>query len=185
MSPLRRRLLFGVPLAVVVAGGTGFYTILRRMQENNYDPHALPSPLIGKRLPTFSLPGANGQQGFSNTDLLSPPRPMLVNWFASWCVPCLQEAPMLAQLAKSGLPIWGIDFEDNAPALKNFLAQNGNPYTRMASDASGLTSINWGVYGVPETYFIDTNGIVRWRYAGALTNDVVANTLNPLLQQYS
>jgi cytochrome c biogenesis protein CcmG, thiol:disulfide interchange protein DsbE len=185
MSPLRRRLLFGVPLAVVVAGGTGFYTILRRMQENNYDPHALPSPLIGKRPPAFSLPGANGQQGFSNTDLLAPPRPMLVNWFASWCVPCLQEAAMLAQLAKSGLPIWGIDFEDNGPALQNFLAQNGNPYTRLASDASGLTAINWGVYGVPETYFIDTNGIVRWRYAGALTDELVNGTLRPLLQQYS
>jgi cytochrome c biogenesis protein CcmG/thiol:disulfide interchange protein DsbE len=186
MSPLRRRLLFGIPLAVVVGGGTGFYTILRRMQENDYDPHALPSPLIGKRPPAFTLPGTAGMQGFSNTDLLAPPRPMLVNWFASWCVPCLQEAPMLAQLAKSGLTIWGIDFEDNAAgALQNFLAQNGNPYTRLASDASGLTAINWGVYGVPETYFIDKTGIVRWRYAGALTDEVVASTLNPLLKQYA
>lgn len=178
--------MFGIPLAVVVAGGEGFYTILRRMQTDNYDPHALPSPLVGKRPPAFNLPGAGGMQGFANTDLLAPARPMLVNWFASWCIPCLQEAPMLMKLAKSGLPIWGIDFEDTAPgAMQNFLNVNGNPYTRLASDASGLTAINWGVYGVPETYFIDKTGIVRWRYAGALTDDVVAARLTPLLQEYS
>ena len=185
MSPLRRRLLFGIPLAVALAGGGGFYTILRRMQENSYDPHALPSPLIGKRPPAFALPGADGMQGFANTDLLAPPQPMLVNWFASWCVPCLQEAPMLRKLAQTGLTIWGIAYQDSAPNLANFLAQNGNPYTRLAADASGLTAINWGVYGVPETYLIDKTGIVRWRYAGALTDDVVTGTLLPLLRQYS
>jgi cytochrome c biogenesis protein CcmG/thiol:disulfide interchange protein DsbE len=185
MSPLRRRLMFGVPLAAVVAGGTGFYTILRRMQNNDYDPHALPSPLIGKRLPAFSLPGLNGGPGFANTDLLAPPRPMLVNWFASWCIPCLEEAQMLNHLAKTGLQIWGITYQDQPANTEKFLATNGNPYTRIAVDLSGLTAINWGVYGVPETYFIDKTGIVRWRYAGALTDQVVANTLNPMLRQYS
>jgi cytochrome c biogenesis protein CcmG/thiol:disulfide interchange protein DsbE len=185
MTPLRRRLMFGIPLAIVVGGGTGFYTILRRMQAQEYDPHALPSPLVGHRPPAFSLPGVDGQMGFANTDFVAPPKPMLINWFASWCIPCLQEAPMLAQLAKDGLPIWGIAYQDKPDALANFLARNGNPYTRLADDASGLTAINWGVYGVPETYFIDKNGIVRSRWAGALTNDVVANELNPLLAQYS
>ncbi len=185
MSPMRRRLLFGIPLAVAAVGGGGFYTILRRMQANDYDPHTLPSPLIGKRPPAFSLPGAGGMQGFANTDISAPPKPMLVNWFASWCVPCLQEAPMLANLAASGLGIWGIAYEDDPQALSQFLAQNGNPYQRLAADADGTTAINWGVYGVPETYFIDKTGIVRWRYAGALTDDVVASVLNPLLARYS
>ena len=185
MSPLRRRLLFGIPLALAVAGGEGFYIILRRMQQNDYDPHALPSPLIGKRPPAFNLPGADGMQGFSNTDLLAPPKPMLVNWFASWCLPCLQEAPMLMKLAKTGLEIWGIAYQDHPKDLANFISTNGNPYTRLAADASGLTAINWGVYGVPETYFIDKQGIVRWRYAGALTDDVVSGTLQPLLQKYA
>ena len=185
MSPLRRRLLFGIPLALTVAAGEGFYVILRRMQENQYDPHALPSQLIGKRPPQFSLPGTNGMQGFANTDLLAPPKPMLVNWFASWCLPCLQEAPMLNQLARSGLVIWGIAYQDTAQNLAAFLAQNGNPYTRLAADASGLTAINWGVYGVPETYLIDKTGIVRWRYAGAVTQDVVNAELNPLLLRYA
>jgi cytochrome c biogenesis protein CcmG/thiol:disulfide interchange protein DsbE len=185
MSPLRRRLLFGVPLAVVVTGGGAFYSILRRMQTGTYDPHALPSPLVGHRPPAFSLPGAAGSPGFSNTDLLAPPKPMLVNWFASWCIPCLQEAPMLDSLAKYGLPIWGINFEDKPGPLADYLAANGNPYQRIAADASGLTAINWGVYGVPETYLIDRTGIVRWRYAGAITQDVVNAELNPLLLRYA
>jgi cytochrome c biogenesis protein CcmG/thiol:disulfide interchange protein DsbE len=181
----RRRLLFAAPLFAVVASGAGFYTILRRMQTQQYDPHALPSPLIGHRPPAFNLPGLNNQPGFSNTDIASPPRPMLVNWFASWCAPCVEEAPMLVQLAKTGLPIWGIAYQDSPAALATYFAQYGDPFSRLATDTSGLTAINWGVYGVPETYFIDRQGIVRWRWAGALTDDVVAQGLNPLLSQYS
>jgi cytochrome c biogenesis protein CcmG, thiol:disulfide interchange protein DsbE len=185
MSPMRRRLLFGVPLAVAVAGGAGFYTILRRMQDDQYDPHALPSPLIGKRPPAFTLPGAAGESGFSNTDLLTPPKPMLVNWFASWCAPCQEEAPMLQKLAASGITIWGIAYEDQPADLAAYLQKYGNPYARVATDQSGLTAINWGVYGVPETYFIDKAGIVRLRYAGALTDEVVKTRLKPLFEQYS
>ena len=92
---------------------------------------------------------------------------------------------MLAKLAASGLTIWGIAYEDDVQALSQFLAQNGNPYQRLAADADGTTAINWGVYGVPETYFIDKTGIVRWRYAGALTDDVVNSVLNPLLTKYA
>jgi cytochrome c biogenesis protein CcmG/thiol:disulfide interchange protein DsbE len=185
MSPLRRRLLFGVPLAVVAAGGAGFYTILRRMQTNQYDPHALPSPLIGKKLPAFTLPGLNGGQGFANTDLLAPAKPMLVNWFASWCAPCQEEAEMLKALAGSGIEIWGIAYQDQPENTAAYLQKYGNPYSRIATDQSGLTAINWGVYGVPETYFIDKTGIVRLRYAGALTDQVVQSQLMPLFRQYS
>ncbi|HQT65208.1 MAG: cytochrome C biogenesis protein [Acidocella sp. 20-57-95] len=180
-----RRLLFTAPLAAVALGGAAFYTILERMEANKYDPHALPSPLIGKKPPAFNLPGLNGAAGFANTDIAAPPRPMLVNWFASWCLPCAEEAPMMAQLAKTGLPIWGIAYQDNAAALANYFAQYGNPYARLALDTPGLTAINWGVYGVPETYLIDKDGIVRWRWAGAITDDVLANGLNPLLAKYS
>jgi cytochrome c biogenesis protein CcmG/thiol:disulfide interchange protein DsbE len=181
----RRRILFAAPLAVVAAAGAGFYTILRRMESDKYDPHALPSPLIGHNPPAFTLPGLNGGNGFSSADLAAPPRPMLVNWFASWCMPCMQEAPMLARIAQSGLPVWGIAYQDKPDAVANYLSQYGNPYTRLASDASGLTAINWGVYGVPETYLIDRQGIVRWRWAGAITDDVLTQGLTPLLAQYS
>jgi cytochrome c biogenesis protein CcmG/thiol:disulfide interchange protein DsbE len=181
----RRTLLYAAPLAVAAVAGAGFYTILRRMQTNDYDPHALPSPLIGKHPPAFTLPGLTGGPGFSNTDLLAPPRPMIVNWFASWCIPCAQEAAMMGQLSQSGLPIWGIAYEDKPDAIAAWLSQYGNPYQRLAADTSGLTAINWGVYGVPESYLIDKTGIVRWRWAGAITNDVLNNDLNPLLAEYS
>jgi len=181
----RRNLLYGAPLAAVVIGGAGFYTILRRMESNTYDPHALPSPLIGKRPPAFTLPGLNGQPGFSNTDLLAPQRPMLVNWFASWCGPCAQEASTLDVLAQNGLVIWGIAYQDTPAATASYLSQYGNPYARLAADSSGLTAINWGVYGVPETYLIDKSGIVRWRWAGALTDQVLLGTLGPMLRQYA
>jgi cytochrome c biogenesis protein CcmG/thiol:disulfide interchange protein DsbE len=181
----RRRIVFAAPLAVVAVGGLGFYTILRRMEAQKYDPHALPSPLIGHKPPAFLLPGLNGGPGFSNTDLAAPARPILVNWFASWCVPCAQEAGMLDQIAQTGVPIWGIAYQDKPDAIENYLGQYGNPFKRLATDASGLTAINWGVYGVPETYLIDKAGIVRWRWAGAITDDVLANGLNPLLAQYS
>ena len=92
---------------------------------------------------------------------------------------------MVAKLAASGLAIWGIAYEDDPDKLAQFLAQNGNPYQRLAADADWRPHNNGGVYGVPETYFIDKTGIVRWRYAGALTDDVVASALNPLLARYS
>lgn len=190
MSPLRRRLLFGIPLATAVVGGGAFYTILRRMQTDQYDPHALPSPLIGKQPPAFDLPGAQDvakADGFTNGILLAEAakRPMLVNWFASWCVPCLQEAPMINALAASGITIWGIAYQDDPQPMAAYLQKNGNPYTRIATDKSGLTAINWGVYGVPETYFIDKSGIVRWRYPGPLSQSVVESELLPLFRQYS
>jgi cytochrome c biogenesis protein CcmG/thiol:disulfide interchange protein DsbE len=173
----RRHLLAAAPLAAAAVAGVGFYTILRRMQAQKYDPHALASPLVGHRPPPFALPGINGQPGFSNTDLSAPPRPMIVNWFASWCAVCPQEAPVLAGLAAQGVPVWGIAYEDTPDALAAYLADNGNPYARLAADTSGLTAINWGVYGVPETYLIGTDGIVRWRYAGAITSGLVANAM--------
>ncbi len=92
---------------------------------------------------------------------------------------------MMGQLSQSGLPIWGIAYEDKPDAIAAWLSQYGNPYQRLAADTSGLTAINWGVYGVPESYLIDKTGIVRWRWAGAITNDVLNNDLNPLLAEYS
>jgi cytochrome c biogenesis protein CcmG/thiol:disulfide interchange protein DsbE len=185
MSPLRRRLLFGVPLALVSAGGAAMYTLLERMRTDQYDPHAFPSPLLGKPVPAFSLPGAGGLPGFASTDLAAPPRPVLVNWFSSWCAVCPQEAPQLSALARQGVPVWGIDYEDTPAALAQFLSTNGTPYARIGDDKSGLTAINWGVYGVPETFMIDKTGIVRWHFAGALTDDLVTEQLQPLLERYA
>ncbi len=85
-------------------------------------------------------------------------------------------------LSRAGVPIWGIAYKDTVPAASGFVARHGNPYTRIARDAPGQVAIDWGVYGVPESYLIDPQGIVRWRMAGPLTPDVVSEQLQPLLR---
>lgn len=185
MRMTRRHLWYALPLAAAAAGGVGFYDILRRMRAGTYNPHSLPSPLIGQHTPRFTLAGMDGMRGFANTDLVSLPQPILVNWFASWCEACQQEAPFLQKLADAGVTIWGIAYEDNAAAITSYLKAFKNPFQRLAADPSGLTAINWGVYGVPETYFIDKTGIVRLRYAGPLDEDVIQQRLMPLFARYS
>lgn len=182
MSITRRHVLLGLPLALSLAGGAGFYALLRRMQDGDYDPHSLPSPLIGKPPPAFTLPGVVGLPGVSALDLRSLTAPILVNWFASWCAPCQQEAQILQQLHAQGVTIWGIAYEDSPTAITRFLQTYGTPYQRLGLDKTGLTAINWGVYGVPESYVIDKTGIVRWRYAGPLTDAVVNDHLMPMLK---
>jgi cytochrome c biogenesis protein CcmG, thiol:disulfide interchange protein DsbE len=179
-SIISRRLMLGLPLLGLGLMGGGFALMLRRMTEGKFDPHALPSQLIGRRVPDFTLPGLAGAP-ITGAELQHPARPMLVNFFASWCVPCLEEASTLATLAGTGLPIWGIAYKDNPGDTRRFLDQNGNPFARTALDQPGRVAIDWGVYGVPETYLIDAQGIVRWRYAGALTPEVIDGELRPLL----
>jgi cytochrome c biogenesis protein CcmG/thiol:disulfide interchange protein DsbE len=96
----------------------------------------------------------------------------------------VQEAPQLQQLAAIGVPIWGIAYKDKPDAATQFLQRNGDPYARLDQDVPGLTAINFGVYGVPETYFVDRTGVVRWRWAGPLTPDIVQQQLEPLLRKY-
>lgn len=185
MGMKRRNLWVGVPLVAASTVGVGFYDILGRMKKGTYTPHTLPSPFIGKKPPDFTLPGICGLQGFSNINFLNLSRPVLVNWFASWCEDCTQEADILLNLSAADVQIWGIAYEDNSKNIFSYLKKFGNPYQRLATDQSGLTAINWGVYGVPETYFIDKQGIVRLRYAGPLNSDIVDREIMPLLRQYS
>jgi cytochrome c biogenesis protein CcmG, thiol:disulfide interchange protein DsbE len=179
---VRRRLVMLAPLAVAAAAGGAFWGLLARMQEGTYDPHALPSMLVGKPLPAFSLPGQPPSAGFSNTDITAAGKPALVNFFASWCIPCVQEAPTLLTLKNQGVPLWGIAYKDKTAATAAFLAGNGDPYERVARDESGRVAINFGLYGVPETYVVDKTGIVRFRFAGGLSDEVMRNTIAPLLR---
>lgn len=185
MSLARRRVLLSLPLALTAVGGVGFYDILRRMRAGDYNPHAVPSPLIGSPPPPFDLPGLVGLPGVSSRALRALGTPLLVNWFASWCGPCQQETSILNELNAAGLCIWGIAYEDKPSAVKRFLQNFGNPYQRLGADQNGLTAINWGVYGVPESYLVDKTGIVRWRYAGPLTKSVTSQYLIPLLKRYT
>jgi len=182
----RRRLLMLGPLAVAAGAGGAFLAMLMRMKDGQFDPRAVPNPLIGQRMPEFDLPAQiPATEGFSSRDVFAAGRPVLVNFFASWCVPCVVEAPVLMDLKEAGLPIWGIAYKDQAAAAATFLTRYGNPYQRLARDEPGRVAIDFGVYGVPETYFIDRDGIVRWRWAGPMTPDSISRDLQPLLKHYA
>jgi cytochrome c biogenesis protein CcmG/thiol:disulfide interchange protein DsbE len=177
---MNRRLILLAPFGAVLVAGAGFLAMLEREQEGKFDPRGVPSMLIGKPVPAFSLPG---DPGFAATDLRG--RPILVNFFASWCEPCVEEAPALMQIKDSGATIYGIAYKDKPDATAAFLARHGNPYARIARDEPGRVAIDWGVTGVPETYLIDPQGIVRWRYVGPLGPSAISAELTPLLRRYA
>ncbi len=165
---MNRRLLLLAPLGVAAVGGVSFWAMLRGMKTGTFDPRGIPSQMIDKPLPDFAL------QGFGRADILALKRPVVLNFFASWCVPCIDEAPTLLTLNRANVPIWGIAYKDKVPATDAFLTKYGNPYRRIARDLAGQVGIEWGVTGVPETYIIDAAGIVRWRYSGPLSVQAVS-----------
>ena len=181
----RRRLFLLAPLAVAAGAGGAATALLLRMQEGRYDPHALPSMLVGKRLPAFSLPGQPPSAGFSTADITAQGQPALVNFFASWCMPCVQEAPALAALQRDGVRVWGIAYKDTPEATTRFLDRYGNPYVRVARDPTGTVGIDFGLYGVPESFLVDPTGVVRWRWTGGLSADSVRQDLLPRLRALS
>ena len=181
---LRRRALLLVPLLGAAIIGIAFFLMLQRMGEGRFDPHGIPSPLIGKPMPDFDLPAQAPGSGFSAADVRAAGHPVLINFFASWCIPCAEEAPELMKLSQAGVSIWGIAYKDGEAAAQGFLTRYGDPYGRLARDTSGRVAINFGLYGVPETDFIDKQGIVRWRWAGPLTPDIISEQLEPLLRKY-
>ena len=184
-SQISRRLMLGIPLATVAVGGIGFYALLERMRTGTYNPQAFNNPLVGHKVPPFTLPGVDGNKGFDQAALVAQQRPVLVNFFASWCVACKAEAPYLVGIAKSGLDVWGIAYQDKPKPLALYLAEYGNPYRRIASDLSGRVAINWGVYGVPESFLVTPGGMVRWHTAGPLFPEIIENQLKPALRLLS
>lgn len=181
---LRRPLLL-LPLAAVVVGGIGFAELLQRAKEGTYNPHRVPNFLVGHPVPEFSTGPAPPGSGFSEVDLLHLPQPVLINFLASWCLPCHAEAPLLMQLKNRGVAIWGIDYSDSESAFRGFLAADGNPFARLGADPNGAAAIAWGISGVPESFLVDRGGIIRWHLGGPLSPPVVAQTLVPLLHQYA
>lgn len=147
------------------------------------NPREVPSPLIGKPAPMFKLPQLHeGGKTISQRDLLG--QVWLLNVWASWCVSCRQEHPVLMELARSGaVPIYGLDYKDNREEGIAWLRQYGNPYVLSAVDAEGRIGIDYGVYGVPETFLIDKTGVIRHKHIGPLTPEVVQKKLMPLLKE--
>lgn len=153
------------------------------------DPSRLPSALVGKEVPDFTLPPVDGLvdrgnpvPGFAASDLKTG-TPTIVNVFASWCVPCHEEHPLLMELAKQpGIRLYGINYKDDSASARRFLGRFGNPFARVGADANGRVAIDWGVYGVPETYVIGGDGKIAYRHVGPLTDDVIKEKLLPLVQ---
>jgi cytochrome c biogenesis protein CcmG/thiol:disulfide interchange protein DsbE len=173
-----RRLLFLLPVAVFVAVAVYFLLALNP----NRDPQLLPSAMINKPAPAFQLSGLDGGQGLALAGIKG--QVVLVNFFASWCEPCRDEHSLLMRLEKqTGTPLYGIAYKDKPGDTQKFLKQLGDPYRAIGVDESGRTAIDFGVYGVPETYVIDKEGRIRLRHVGPLSANDVAKELLPLLQQ--
>ena len=149
----------------------------------NLDPREVPSPLVGKPAPQFSLPRLdNPEQVFSGKDMLG--KVWLLNVWASWCGACKEEHPLLVSLAKTGfVPVVGMDYKDTRDEALQWLALGGNPYMTTIMDIDGRVGINYGVYGVPETYVIDKKGIIAYKKTGPITMQSLREVIVPLVKK--
>jgi cytochrome c biogenesis protein CcmG, thiol:disulfide interchange protein DsbE len=159
-------------LVVVLGAGLGL------------NPREVPSPLIGKPVPAFELPPVKGRTlGLTDGDLRG--NVALVNVFASWCVPCRDEHPLLMELHKRGVvTIHGLNYKDKPDDVARWLAELGDPFTRTGADLNGRVSIDWGVYGVPETFVISADGRILYKHIGPISPRIVAEKLVPLIEQH-
>jgi len=148
------------------------------------DPREVPSPLVGKAAPAFDLPvlgqpGEPAARRFAPSDMHG--KVWLLNVWASWCESCRDEHPLLVEMSKKGvLPILGLNYKDKAEDAQRWLQQFGNPYQLSVQDADGRIGIDYGVYGVPETYLIDAQGVIRYKRIGAITPEILEKNILPL-----
>ncbi len=180
---MARRLLYLLPLVAFLGVAFYFYLGLGR------DPQQLPSALIGKPVPEFALPPLPGRETAATdpglrTANLTAGEVVLVNVFASWCIPCRAEHPLLTRIAEeTGTTVHAINYKDKPEEALAWLQRLGDPYARIGADRDGRVAIEWGVYGVPETFVVDGAGIIRYRFAGPLHPGEVEDRLLPLLKE--
>lgn len=165
--------LMVLPLVVVVGLLAASYVKLGTGEAN------LPSTMEGRVAPMVTVAALGNGDPVTQADLMAP-GVKLVNFWASWCQPCRVEHPVLDRLREEGVVIYGINYKDEPDAAQGFLDEMGNPYAKMGAD-SGRMALDWGVYGVPETYVIDGSGTVVLRWAGPITEAVLEKTLRPAM----
>jgi cytochrome c biogenesis protein CcmG, thiol:disulfide interchange protein DsbE len=178
-QPKKRLSLFAVPLLIFGGLAVLFLFALR-----TGDPSKLPSALIGKPAPVVALAALDGiaANGFATGDL-GRGKVSVVNFWASWCAPCVQEHPMLIALAaETKVAVYGINHRDQPDAARKFLARYGNPYSAIGVDANGRAAIEWGVYGMPETFVINGRGEVVYKHVGAITLEILQSKVIPAVR---
>ncbi len=175
VPPRMRRLVLLFPLAAFLGLAIALAWGVSR------DPRTIPSAMIGKVVPPFSLPPVKGRTlGLSSDDLRG--EVSLVNVFASWCVACREEHPVFMQMKAEGIvPIHGLNYKDQPDNAARWLNTMGDPYTRTGADINGRVAIDWGVYGVPETFVITKDGHIAYKHIGAVTPKVLEETILPLI----
>jgi len=183
-SKTRRSIIVLLPLIVFLGLAVLFYAGLREG-----DPSLLPSALIGKPMPSTDLPPIeglvrDGQPVPGLTDATFKDKVTLVNVWASWCIPCHDEVPFLAALSKDKrIQLVSINYKDTPADARRFLGRYGNPYAASGADRSGRESINWGVYGVPETYLVARDGVIAFKLVGPITAENLARALEPQIKK--
>lgn len=172
-----KQLRFLIPLAIFL-GLVWFLAAGLKL-----DPKEVPSPLINKSAPQFQLTRLDdATQTIRRDDLLG--KVWVLNVWASWCVACREEHPLLVEFARQKLvPIYGLNYKDDRNAAQQWLARFGNPYDASLFDSDGRVGIDWGVYGVPETFLIDKQGVIRFKQIGPLTPEAIRTQLEPLVRQ--
>lgn len=175
------RVRFVIPAIVFVLLGTGLVYALVAIQSGKKDPSTVPSALIGKPAPEFVLEPPRGfARGLSTADFKG--RVTVLNVLASWCPPCHAEHPLLMELAKeTGIQLVALNYKDKDEQLAAWLKEAGDPFSRIGADRNGRVAIEWGVYGVPETYILDREGRIVHRHVGPLTKEVLRDEIRPLL----
>lgn len=173
-APLSR-VLTALPLVIASTLGALFYWGLRNQDD------ALPSALLGQPAPEFSLPPVGGRgEGFSTADLRG--EVSLVNVWASWCAPCREEMPLLLELSEAGtVKVHGINYKDEPRAALAFLDEVGNPFTKLGADTTGRIALDWGVYGLPETFVVDAEGRIAYKHVGPFDRQTLEERILPVV----
>ncbi|SET62343.1 DsbE family thiol:disulfide interchange protein [Oceanicella actignis] len=165
-----------LPLAVFALIAAMFWGGLGR------DHETLPSPLVSKPVPEFSLPGLREGEPPLDSALLRAPGVKMVNIWASWCGPCRVEHPFLMQLKALGVPVYGINYKDSRANALRFLEEEGDPFAQVGADEKGRAAIEWGVYGVPESFVVDGQGRIAYKHVGPIQNDDLETKILPALR---
>jgi len=163
---------------VIVAG----FTVLAFVGLQRENPNELPSTLEGRAAPAVEVTPLGDKKPFKDSDLRGE-GVKLVNFWASWCAPCRVEHPNLEKLTQQGITIYGVNYKDKPGNALKFLNDLGDPYAAIGADEAGRMALNWGVYGVPETYVIDGNGQILLRFAGPITERAMQNQILPAIEK--